>query len=166
MTTVRDELARVVAQRAADDPHLGYLDGRDALRRAPTPATLPLPDELHPDAATHRLDGRPLRRAGLPRRGALRGASEAGRLLTDEAEKSFKVDEKKSISDGFVRVRREKRSWTAMDEKKKEKKEIAAEQLETYLDIGKEKGFEAKMTESSAMTADADQHTSTSTNGS
>ena len=56
MTTVRDELARVVAQRAAGDPHLGYLDGRELYGERDA-ASLPLPDELHPDAATHRLMG-------------------------------------------------------------------------------------------------------------
>ncbi|QBR92027.1 GDSL-type esterase/lipase family protein [Nocardioides euryhalodurans] len=56
MTTVRDELARVVAQRAADDPHLGYLDGRELYGERDA-ASLPLPDELHPDAATHRSMG-------------------------------------------------------------------------------------------------------------
>jgi hypothetical protein len=28
LALVRDELARVVAERTADDPHLAYLDGR------------------------------------------------------------------------------------------------------------------------------------------
>ena len=53
---IRDELAQIVAQRAADDPYLGYLDGRD-LYGAADFAELPLPDDLHPDAATHRRIG-------------------------------------------------------------------------------------------------------------
>ncbi len=53
---IRDELARIVAQRAADDPNLHYLDGRD-LYGEPDSAERPLPDNLHPDAATHRLIG-------------------------------------------------------------------------------------------------------------
>lgn len=53
---VRDELARIVQQRAAEDPHLHYLDGRELYGEADT-AALPLPDALHPDAATHRLIG-------------------------------------------------------------------------------------------------------------
>lgn len=53
---IRDELARIVEQRAADDPHLYYLDGRDLYGEADF-AELPLPDELHPDAATHRRIG-------------------------------------------------------------------------------------------------------------
>ncbi|GAA1918873.1 SGNH/GDSL hydrolase family protein [Nocardioides lentus] len=52
LRTVREELARVVDQRRAHDPHLRLVDGlalygeADAVRR-------PLPDGLHPDAATH-----------------------------------------------------------------------------------------------------------------
>ncbi|GGP46564.1 GDSL-type esterase/lipase family protein [Streptomyces melanogenes] len=53
---IRDELARIVAQRAAEDPHLHHLDGR-ALYGEADAARLPLPDELHPDAATHRHIG-------------------------------------------------------------------------------------------------------------
>jgi hypothetical protein len=53
---IRDELSRIVQQRAADDPHLHYLDGRDLYGEADY-AELPLPDQLHPDAATHRRIG-------------------------------------------------------------------------------------------------------------
>ncbi len=57
LTVIREELARIVEQRAADDPHLTYLDGRELYGEADH-AELPLPDALHPDAATHRLIGR------------------------------------------------------------------------------------------------------------
>ncbi|MGB8945485.1 MAG: GDSL-type esterase/lipase family protein [Streptomyces sp.] len=53
---IREELARIVEQRAAEDPHLYYLDGRELYGEADS-AELPLPDQLHPDAATHRLMG-------------------------------------------------------------------------------------------------------------
>lgn len=56
LKVVRDELARLVEQRAADDPNLYYLDGRE-LYGMPDFAELPLPDQLHPDAATHRRIG-------------------------------------------------------------------------------------------------------------
>ncbi|MFR0354942.1 GDSL-type esterase/lipase family protein [Streptomyces sediminimaris] len=49
---IRDELERIVAQRAADDPNLHHLDGRDLYGESDA-AELPLPDGLHPDAATH-----------------------------------------------------------------------------------------------------------------
>ncbi|MFJ3727198.1 GDSL-type esterase/lipase family protein [Streptomyces sp. NPDC090045] len=53
---IRDELVRIVRQRAAEDSHLHYLDGR-ALYGEADFAELPLPDQLHPDAATHRRMG-------------------------------------------------------------------------------------------------------------
>ena len=51
---IRDELASIVAQRA--DPQLSYLDGRDLYGGADADE-LPLPDALHPDAASHRRIG-------------------------------------------------------------------------------------------------------------
>ncbi|MEU8615610.1 lipase, partial [Actinoplanes sp. NPDC048791] len=56
LRVIRDELARIVAQRAAADPHLHHLSGLDLYGEADS-AELPLPDRLHPDAATHRLMG-------------------------------------------------------------------------------------------------------------
>lgn len=53
---IRDELARIVEHRAAEDPNLHYLDGRDLYGQADS-AELPLPDRLHPDAATHHRIG-------------------------------------------------------------------------------------------------------------
>ncbi|NSC25320.1 lipase [Streptomyces albus subsp. chlorinus] len=53
---IREELARIVARRAAEDPHLYHLDGRELYGEADA-AELPLPDRLHPDAATHRRMG-------------------------------------------------------------------------------------------------------------
>ncbi|MFI7366945.1 GDSL-type esterase/lipase family protein [Streptomyces sp. NPDC050149] len=56
LNIIRDELSRLVTQRAADDPNLHYLDGR-GLYGEQDFAELPLPDALHPDAATHRRIG-------------------------------------------------------------------------------------------------------------
>ena len=56
LTVVRDELARIVAQRRTHDPHLHLLDGRELYGEADA-AELPLPDALHPDTATHRRIG-------------------------------------------------------------------------------------------------------------
>ena len=56
LRVVREELERVVRERAAEDPHLHHLDGRQLYGGADH-AELPLPDGLHPDAATHRLMG-------------------------------------------------------------------------------------------------------------
>lgn len=56
LNVIRDELARVVKQRSADDANLSHLDGRDLYGETDA-AELPLPDQLHPDAATHRRIG-------------------------------------------------------------------------------------------------------------
>ncbi|MFD7135096.1 GDSL-type esterase/lipase family protein [Streptomyces sp. NPDC059894] len=56
LTVIRDELARIVGQRAADDPNLYLLDGRDLYGERDY-AELPLPDEVHPDPAGHRRIG-------------------------------------------------------------------------------------------------------------
>ncbi|MBO8187368.1 GDSL-type esterase/lipase family protein [Streptomyces spirodelae] len=56
LDVVREELSGIVRQRAADDPNLYHLDGRDLYGEADT-VELPLPDRLHPDAATHRRIG-------------------------------------------------------------------------------------------------------------
>lgn len=53
LTVIRDELARIVAQRAATDSRLHYLDGLDLYGESDH-AELPLPDDLHPDPAAHR----------------------------------------------------------------------------------------------------------------
>ncbi|MEU4290387.1 GDSL-type esterase/lipase family protein [Kribbella sp. NPDC026596] len=53
LSIIRAELSRIITQRAADDPNLHYLDGR-TLYGEPDNAAHPLPDDLHPDAQTHR----------------------------------------------------------------------------------------------------------------
>lgn len=52
LTVIRDELARIVAQRSVQDPDLHYLDGR-LLYGEQDAVESPLPDGLHPDAASH-----------------------------------------------------------------------------------------------------------------
>ncbi|MDT0429445.1 GDSL-type esterase/lipase family protein [Streptomyces salyersiae] len=75
LTVIRDELAALVQRRAVDDPNLYHLDGRELYGEADY-AELPLPDELHPDAAAHRRIGE--RFADLAfARGAFAGAREA-----------------------------------------------------------------------------------------
>jgi hypothetical protein len=56
LTVIRDELARIVRQRAADDPNLHHLDGRELYGERDY-AEFPLPDEVHPDPAGHRRIG-------------------------------------------------------------------------------------------------------------
>lgn len=56
LNVIREALSGLVEQRSADDPNLYYLDGR-SLYGEQDFAELPLPDQLHPDAATHRRMG-------------------------------------------------------------------------------------------------------------
>jgi hypothetical protein len=62
LNVIREELSRITAARAADDPNLHGLDGRE-LYGAADFDELPLPDQLHPDPAAHRRIGE--RFAGL-----------------------------------------------------------------------------------------------------
>ncbi|MFD7426101.1 GDSL-type esterase/lipase family protein [Streptomyces sp. NPDC059818] len=56
LNIIREALSGLVEQRSADDPNLYYLDGRSLYGERDF-AELPLPDQLHPDAATHRRMG-------------------------------------------------------------------------------------------------------------
>lgn len=56
LRVIRDELKKIVAQRATTDGHLHYLDGLDLYGEADA-VVRPLPDALHPDTETHRLMG-------------------------------------------------------------------------------------------------------------
>jgi hypothetical protein len=56
LDVIRNELSRIVLERSVEDPNLHYLDGRELYDEADF-AELPLPDQLHPDAAAHRLIG-------------------------------------------------------------------------------------------------------------
>ncbi|MFC8083476.1 GDSL-type esterase/lipase family protein [Streptomyces sp. NPDC057340] len=72
LNVVRDELSRIVTQRAVDDANLYYLDGRELYGQADA-AGLPLPDGVHPDAATHRLIGERFAELAFADRGAFKG---------------------------------------------------------------------------------------------
>ncbi|MGW0208447.1 GDSL-type esterase/lipase family protein [Streptomyces sp. NPDC003233] len=56
LEVIREELARIVRERSAEDPRLHHLDGRELYGEADF-GELPLPDGLHPDAAAHRRMG-------------------------------------------------------------------------------------------------------------
>ncbi|MGV9909587.1 GDSL-type esterase/lipase family protein [Streptomyces tendae] len=72
LNVIRDELSRIVAQRAADDENLYHLDGRELYGEADA-EDLPLPDGIHPDAATHRLIGERFAKLAFADRGAFAG---------------------------------------------------------------------------------------------
>lgn len=52
LTYIRQTLAEITTARAKTDPNLSYLDGRELYGEADF-AVRPLPDQLHPDNATH-----------------------------------------------------------------------------------------------------------------
>lgn len=56
LTVIRQQLERIVQQRRQLDANLHYIDGSTLYGESDN-AVLPLPDALHPDAATHRLIG-------------------------------------------------------------------------------------------------------------
>lgn len=71
---IREELARIVAERAAEDPHLHYLDGLELY--GPEDADeLPLADRLHPDTATHQRMGQRFAELALTNNGPLTAPS-------------------------------------------------------------------------------------------
>ena len=66
--------------------------------------------------------------------------------------------EKKCFPDDLIRVRRRQRSWTALMEVKTGTNELDAAQLETYLDVAKEAGFDAVVTISNEIPAVTGMH--------
>jgi len=70
----------------------------------------------------------------------------------------FLLGDKKLYPDGLIRVSRGARSWTALVEVKTGSNELATEQLENYLDIAREQGFDAVITISNEIPAVAGQH--------
>jgi hypothetical protein len=70
----------------------------------------------------------------------------------------FTAGEKKCYPDGLIRVSRGSRSWTALVEVKTGRNELQPDQLETYLDVAREQGFDALITISNEIPAMAGQH--------
>lgn len=70
----------------------------------------------------------------------------------------FLLGEKKLYPDGLIRVSRGAKSWTALVEVKTGSNELATEQLENYLDIAREQGFDAVITISNEIPAIAGLH--------
>lgn len=58
----------------------------------------------------------------------------------------FILDERRLFPDGLVRVSRGQRSWTALVEVKTGTNDLAAEQIENYLDIARGQAFDAVIT--------------------
>ena len=70
----------------------------------------------------------------------------------------FALGDRKLYPDGLIRVSRGQRTWTALVEVKTGTNTLAAEQLENYLDIAREQGFDAVITISNEVPAIRGQH--------
>ncbi|WNV82257.1 hypothetical protein [Umezawaea sp. Da 62-37] len=70
----------------------------------------------------------------------------------------FDLEGRKVIPDGLVRVVRGQRSWTALVEVKTGTNDLQKEQLENYLDVARENGFDAVVTISNEIPAMPGQH--------
>lgn len=70
----------------------------------------------------------------------------------------FTLGEKRLYPDGLIRVTRGSKQWTALVEVKTGPNQLATEQLENYLDIAREQGYDAVITISNEIPAVAGQH--------
>ena len=81
----------------------------------------------------------------------------AGNLETF-IEVPFMLGDKRCYPDGLIRVVRGTRTWTALVEVKTGKSELEPVQLENYLDVAREQGFDALITVSNEIPPMAGQH--------
>lgn len=70
----------------------------------------------------------------------------------------FVLGDRRLYPDGLVRVTRGSRTWTALIEVKTGRNELQTEQLEAYLEIAKEQGYDSLITISNEIPAVAGQH--------
>lgn len=70
----------------------------------------------------------------------------------------FLLGDRRLYPDGLIRVSRGSKTWTALVEVKTGPNQLAAEQLENYLDIAREHGYDAVITISNEIPAVAGQH--------
>lgn len=70
----------------------------------------------------------------------------------------FVLGDSKLFPDGLIRACRGQKSWTALVEVKTGSNQLATDQLENYLDIAREQGFDAVLTISNEIPAVAGQH--------
>ncbi len=80
-----------------------------------------------------------------------------GRLET-YVEVPFVVGDRKLFPDGLIRAKRGQKSWTALVEVKTGENILKAEQIENYLDIARDEGFDAVLTISNEIPPVAGQH--------
>lgn len=91
-------------------------------------------------------------------RGLVRPLGAPAGNLESFIEVPFMLGEKRLYPDGLIRVSRGSKSWTALVEVKTGPNQLATEQLENYLDIARDNGFDAVITISNEIPAVAGQH--------
>ncbi|MDX6281150.1 MAG: hypothetical protein QOH03_2221 [Kribbellaceae bacterium] len=79
-------------------------------------------------------------------------------VLETFIEVPFELGDRRLYPDGLIRARRGQKEWTALVEVKTGVNELASEQLEAYLDIAQERGFDAVITISNEIPAIAGMH--------
>jgi hypothetical protein len=70
----------------------------------------------------------------------------------------FMLEDKRCYPDGLIRVSRGQKTWTALVEVKTGTNELEATQLENYLDIARDNGFDVLITISNEIPLAAGQH--------
>lgn len=109
------------------------------------------------------------RRATSALLAVMSAVKEFGRVLTQRygapagpletfIEVPFVLGEKKVFPDGLIRVSRGSKTWTALVEVKTGTSVLYAEQLENYLDVAREHGFDALITISNEIPAAVGTH--------
>ncbi|GGC79925.1 hypothetical protein GCM10011512_03210 [Tersicoccus solisilvae] len=112
------------------------------------------------------------RRATSALLAVMQSVREFGRVLTSRygapnsplqtfIEVPFQLGEKKVFPDGLIRARRGQKEWTALVEVKTGTNQLATQQLENYLDVAKEHGFDCVLTISNELAPSAGQHPTT-----
>jgi hypothetical protein len=109
------------------------------------------------------------RRATSALLAVMSSVKEFGRVITQRVgapagavetfiEVPFEFDGRRLFPDGLIRVSRGQRSWTALVEVKTGSNELTTQQVENYLDIAREQGFDALVTISNEIPAVPGQH--------
>ena len=70
----------------------------------------------------------------------------------------FELEERKVFPDGLIRVSRGKRAWVCLVEVKTGTNDLAREQIENYLDVARNEGFDAVLTISNQLAPTPGEH--------
>jgi hypothetical protein len=79
-------------------------------------------------------------------------------VISTYIEVSFKLGEKHLRPDGLIRVVRGSKSWTALVEVKTGRNVLRADQIESYLDLARQQGFDAVLTISNQLVSVPGEH--------